>query len=275
MINTTDEIILLGTGNATVTRCYNTCFVIKDKETMLLVDAGGGNGVLSQLEKADIALTDLHSLFLTHAHTDHILGAVWIARMVMQLQNNGTYKGEFNIYSHERALHVLEEICRMTLPPKVLAQLGKGVHLREVKDGDTFRVNGLRMQCFDIHSTKEKQFGFRATLSGQTTVACLGDEPYNALNRPYVEGADWMMCEAFCLYRDRDLFKPYEKHHSTALEAGKLANELNVRNLILYHTEDKHLDVRKQLYTEEAQRNFKGNIFVPDDLETILLQPRE
>ena len=29
-------------------------------------------------------------------------------------------------------------------------------------------------------------------------------------NRRYIEGADWMMCEAFCLYADRDTFKPYE-----------------------------------------------------------------
>lgn len=271
MTNTTKEIIMLGTGNATVTRCYNTCFVIKDGKTMLLTDAGGGNGILSQLEKADIALTDLHHMFLTHTHTDHILGAVWVARMIMQKQNNGTYQDVFRIFSHEKALRVLEDICRMTLPKKVLTQLGKGVLLCEVKDGDEFHADDIRIQCFDIHSTKEKQFGFRATLSDGTTIACLGDEPYNAQNRPYVENVDWLMCEAFCLYRDRDIFKPYEKHHSTALEAGKLASELNVKNLILYHTEDKCLNRRKQLYSEEAHQHFKRNVFVPDDLENIPL----
>ena len=42
------ELIMLGTGNATVTKCYNTCFILKTKETVLLVDAGGGNGILNQ-----------------------------------------------------------------------------------------------------------------------------------------------------------------------------------------------------------------------------------
>ncbi len=70
-------------------------------------------------------------------------------------------------------------------------------------------------------------------------LACLGDEPYNEQNRRYIVGADWMMCEAFCLYADRDTFKPYEKCHSTALDPGKLAEELGVKNLILYHTEEK------------------------------------
>lgn len=44
------ELIVLGTGNATVTRCYNTCFALKQNNAVLLVDAGGGNGILSQLE---------------------------------------------------------------------------------------------------------------------------------------------------------------------------------------------------------------------------------
>lgn len=42
------RITMLGTGSAFVTRCYNTCFVIDDDGTRLLVDAGGGNGVLRQ-----------------------------------------------------------------------------------------------------------------------------------------------------------------------------------------------------------------------------------
>ena len=78
------------------------------------------------------------------------------------------------------------------------------------------------------------------------------EEPYPGLNRSYIEGADWMMCEAFCLYADRDTFKPYEKCHSTALDAGKLAAELGVKNLILYHTEEKTLASRKEKYSLEA-----------------------
>ena len=38
------KITMLGTGNALVTRCYNTCFVMDNGTDKLLVDAGGGNG---------------------------------------------------------------------------------------------------------------------------------------------------------------------------------------------------------------------------------------
>lgn len=259
---------MLGTGNATVTQCYNTCFLLDTPTTKLLVDAGGGNGVLGQLRKVGVAIADIHYLYVTHAHTDHVLGVIWIIRMVAQCKG---YEGKLHVYSHDKVMKVVKTIIDMILAQKQLAKVAERVVFHELKDGDTFEVGDIHMQCFDIHSTKEKQFGFRAELPGGQVLACLGDEPYNALNRKYVEKVDWMMCEAFCLYADRDVFKPYEKCHSTALDAGKLAAELGVKNLVLYHTEEKTLSTRKATYTLEAAKNFKGRIVVPDDLEVIEL----
>lgn len=259
MLNS-NQIIMLGTGNAIVTRCYNTCFILKTAKTMLLVDAGGGNGILLQLEKAKIDLTDIHHLFITHAHTDHILGAVWMVRLVIHRMKNKEYSGTFTVYSHDKALKVLDWICRMTLPEKDISFLEKSVFFKEVKENDIFQLGDMELQCFDLLSTKEKQFGFSAQLPNNLKLVCLGDEPYNENNRHYVENADWLLCEAFCLYKDREIFKPYEKHHSTALDSGVLAGRLNVKNLLLYHTEDRNLDTRKETYTEEASRNFKGKI---------------
>ena len=72
-------------------------------------------------------------------------------------------------------------------------------------------------------------------------------------------------------YEDRDRFKPYEKHHSTAMDASKLAESLGVKNLILYHTEDKTLSTRKERYTKEAKEYFSGNVYVPDDGDSFIL----
>lgn len=259
---------MLGSGNATVTQCYNTCFLLDTPTTKLLVDAGGGNGVLGQLRKIGVAIADIHHLYVTHAHTDHVLGVIWVIRMVAQCKG---YEGKLHVYSHDKVMKVVKTIIDMILAKKQLAKVAERVVFHELKDGDAFEVGDIHMQCFDIHSTKEKQFGFRAELPGGQVLACLGDEPYNALNRKYVEKVDWMMCEAFCLYADRDVFKPYEKCHSTALDAGKLAAELGVKNLVLYHTEEKTLSTRKTTYTLEAAKNFKGRIVVPDDLEVIEL----
>ena len=46
---------------------------------------------------------------------------------------------------------------------------------------------------------------------------------------------------------------------------------LGVPNLVLYHTEDKNIQSRKALYTEEGKPYYHGNLIVPDDLETLEL----
>ena len=270
----TTQITMLGTGNATVSQIYNTCFLLKTPSTLMLVDAGGGNGILAQLKKVNVQISDIHHLFVTHAHTDHVLGVIWVIRMVAQCKG---YEGLLHVYGNDKVMKVIKTIIDMILAKKQLAKVAERVVFHQLEDGDSFEVGDMKLECFDIQSTKEKQFGFRAELpssdeSGKPLVlACLGDEPYNEQNRRYIVGADWMMCEAFCLYADRDTFKPYEKCHSTALDAGKLAEELGVKNLILYHTEEKTLANRKENYTREAAENFKGRIFVPDDLEVIEL----
>ena len=165
----------------------------------------------------------------------------------------------------------MTDICRDILPPKESAGIGSLVVMHELEDGDSFEVGDMRLQCFDIHSTKERQFGFTAKLSDGQRLCCLGDELYSPLCRHYAEGADWLMSEAFCLYDDRERFQPYEKHHSTVLDAARLAEQLGVKNLILYHTEDRTLETRKERYTAEAQKEYTGQVWVPDDLERIIL----
>lgn len=263
---------MLGTGNAAVTQCYNTCFALRNGEQYLLVDAGGGNGILRQLELADIPLEQIPALMLTHAHTDHLLGCVWIVRMIGQKMNAAAYSGDFQVYSHSEALHVLEWICRNCLPAKISNLFSKRIHFNSLESEDFFHCAGLDYQCFDIGSKKCKQFGFNVQLSEGKNLICLGDEPLSASNKQRASCATWLMSEAFCLASQADIFKPYEKHHSTALDAGIMAQQLAVENLILYHTEDKSLETRKASYRTEAAQNFIGKIHVPNDLERILLE---
>lgn len=262
---------MLGTGNAAVTRCYNTCFALRNGERFFLTDGGGGNGILARLQQARIPLQGIHDVFLTHTHTDHIFGLVWVLRMIAQAINAGKYAGTLTVYGHVEGLQTLEMICRATLPGKVTARFGSDILFSPLVDGQPFSAAGMQGVAFDIGSTKARQFGYQLTLPGGQSLVCLGDEPYNQKNEHLTKGADWLLCEAFCLHADAARFKPYEKHHSTALDAGRLAEALMVKNLLLYHTEDETLPTRRSAYAAEAARNFSGQIFVPDDGETLHL----
>ena len=266
-----DRLVVLGTGNAAVTHCYNTCFAIEGADGLILCDAGGGNGILRQLETAQIGWEQVHHLILTHAHSDHLLGAVWVVRLVATRMNAGKYDGELHIYCDPSVREGLTAMCQVTLQKKMWAHIGERILFHDISDGYTVQMAGREVTFFDILSTKMKQFGFTVSLADGSKLCCLGDEPYNPGCAVYVQGAKWLLCEAFCLYGDRERFKPYEKHHSTVKEACELAQELGIPNLVLWHTEDKRIQERKKLYTAEGREYYTGNLLVPDDLETIEL----
>lgn len=266
-----EKLFVFGTGNAAVKHCYNTCFAIGTESRYLMVDAGGGNGILGILEEMHLSITQLHGLILTHKHTDHLLGAIWLVRMAADAMNKGTYQGVLDIYGHKELMDTLETFCRLTLADKHLKQLNHRILLHPVQDGETCQILDYPVTFFDIHSTKALQYGFTLLLDNGKKLCCTGDEPYNPLCQPYVENSHWLLCEAFCLYRERDRFKPYEKHHSTVREACQLAESLGIPNLVLWHTEEKNLARRKELYTAEGTQFYSGRLYVPDDREILSL----
>ena len=104
------KLTILGTGNATVTECYNTCFVISDDDRHFMVDGGGGNTILHQLKAAGLNWMDMRDIFVTHKHIDHLLGIIWMMRMILQNMNRGKYEGEATIYGHEEVIRILKEM---------------------------------------------------------------------------------------------------------------------------------------------------------------------
>lgn len=265
------KLTMLGTGNAAVTACYNTCFVISHQTRHFMVDGGGGNTLLRQLKSADINWMDIRDIFVTHKHTDHLLGIIWMVRMICQGMSRGKYEGEARIYGHDEVLDLIRDISGKLLPAKDFKFVDERLHLIEVKDGETVDIIGHPATFFDIASSKAKQFGFSMEIRAGEKLTCCGDEPFSEGERRYAEGSTWLLHEAFCLYAERDIFDPYKKHHSTVKDACELAETLQVKNLLLYHTEDKNITERKTLYAREGRQFYHGNLFIPDDLETLSL----
>lgn len=265
------KLTMLGTGNALVTECYNTCFLMEDNGRLFMVDGGGGNTVLHQIRHAGYEWMDIRHIFVTHKHIDHLLGVIWMVRMICQFMDHGEYKGEAYIYSHGEVLSLIRDMAGKLLREKEAAFIDDRLHLVEVTDGETLEIIGHEITFFDIRSTKAKQFGFRINMGNGESLTCCGDEPLAPAVERYALGSKWMLHEAFCLYSQADIFDPYEKHHSTVKDACELAERLDVKNLLLYHTEDQTLSERKVLYSQEGMQYYHGSLWIPDDLEAITL----
>lgn len=263
------KLTMLGTGNAIVTECYNTCLVMQEEDQYFLVDGGGGSTLLRQLKYAGIDWKNIRNIFVTHKHLDHITGILWMIRMICQNMNRGEYEGEATIYAHDEVIALLKDMAGKLLQKKETVFIDDRLHLRVVEDGESIKILDKKVTFFDIQSTKVKQFGFCMELGKGEKLTCCGDEPYNVCEKQYAENSTWLLHEAFCLDSQAEIFHPYEKHHSTVKDACKLAAELNVKNLLLYHTEDKNILRRKELYTKEGREYFNGNLLIPNDLESV------
>lgn len=262
---------ILGTGSAMVTKCYNTCFTLSDEKEHFLVDAGGGNNILINLEKANIDIKSIKHMFISHTHSDHILGAPWVIRAVATLIAKGKYNDIFTVYGEKSVLDAIKTICNIVLKKKFLDMFDKEIIFKELTDDMTLNILGRKTTFFDIKSTKLLQYGFKTELLNGKNLTFLGDEPYRDEEFKYANNTDYLLHEAFCLYAEKDIFKPYEKHHATAIDACENAAKVSAKTVILYHTEDTNLAKRKELYTKEGKTKFDGNILVPDDLEIINL----
>lgn len=262
---------ILGTGNAMVTKCFNTCFAIADNDDYLLVDTGGGNGILKQLELSEIAIEHIPYIFISHCHIDHILGAIWLIRAYSAKATKDPNITKLIIYGHDEVIRIIETMMSMLLNKKQSASLKGKLTLVEVKHEQVIKAMGHTLTFFDLRSTKDKQFGCHFELKSGIRLMFLGDEPYREHAHDLAYEADYLLHEAFCLDAQKDQYEPYKKHHCTAKDAAINADTLKVKNLLIYHTEQDNLEKRKEMYTKEAKAYYNGTIYVPEDLEVINL----
>lgn len=264
-----EKIIMLGTGHGFVLNLYNTCFVLENGNENLLVDTGGGIDIVKNLEKKGYKLTDIHNIFISHCHTDHILGLLWILKRMSALFSKG-YDKAFNIYCNDEVADSIKNLYSSVFPNVRVKAIDEKINIHILHDGEKINIAGEDITFFDVHPKGNKLYGFETILNNGKKLIFLGDETCNPILYDRLKNADYVMHEAFCLDREESKFKAYEKHHSTVKSVCESMQPLNIKNLILFHTEDTHED-KKELYIAEAREYFDGNVIVPNDLDEIEL----
>ncbi len=236
---------------------------LEDGESNLLLDCGGGHDIIGQFHKAGKKPEDIKNIFISHYDSDHILGFVPLAR----------------VFSKFPAGHAKVNVfCSIQVKPAIdsLFQFVANMHIEKAKkflnfviisDRSVQEADGLKLTFFDVKSNKSPEFGCVVSFPSGKKLSFLGDEPLRDHYLEVVENSDVLIHEAFCLDSEKEIFQPHEKNHGTVREAAENASKAKAGLLVLFHMEDKTLKTRKQKYLEEAKEHFKGNIFVPMDLD--------
>ena len=229
-----------------------------------------GNGILKQLSDANINIEDITDIFVSHIHSDHILGVFWIIRVISRKYVVEGYEKEHFIYGNNQVIDSLREITQILLPQKFVNYLDTKIKLVKVKDGESIKIYDKKCTFFETQSTDVKQFGFYMNLSDKNKFTFIGDESCSENTKQYVKNSEWLFADAYKPeLEDAEIGKRYR--HSTVRFVAELSQKLNVKNIILSHSLDNDLKNRKNIFTNVAKKYFDGNVFVPNDLDVIYL----
>jgi ribonuclease Z len=296
------SITFLGTGGtAPSAQRGMPATLVRRGGTKLLVDCG--EGTQRQLWIAEGGLVDIDAIFLTHYHSDHILG---LPGLLNSYQLRGRER-PLPIYGPKPLAKNLARFRALMggrtydlIEPHELSGgesvfFGEDFGIRSIPvehnrgQGHAFGYKLMetdRPGRFDVEKAKSMgvhpgpDFGWLQSghiVNGVKPedvigpprpgrkVVITGDTAPCDNVRNAAKGVDLLVHEASLLTTD-ELAKE-RTEHSTALAAAEIAREANVQKLVLYHISARH---RTKYVLREAWKAYMGAI-VPDDFDTIKL----
>lgn len=223
----------------------------------------GGHEIIRAFHSAGKDPANIQNIFISHWDSDHILGLVPLMRVFRSNPSKRT------LYCSADVASAIESIFAYT-GNSYYKKASEFFEVDVVGDSDVRKIGDWSVVFFDVHSDKTPQMGCSVSLEDGTKISYLGDEPYRESYRQYVVDSDILMHEAFCTSIAVERFKPYEKHHGTARDAGENAAKINAKQLVLFHSEDETLTTRKEAYLADARDSgFMGKVFVPVDSDIL------
>ena len=275
------RLILLGTGGGPRPRKTSSApaQVILINDTAYVVDCG--DGVARQLVVAGVPLPTLRHIFLTHHHSDHnadygnLILLAWTAGLRTRVDAWGPPALEkmtklfFEMNAYDIVTRIADE-GRVPLVPLV--------HVHELsKGGPVMQDENVKVTAALVHHPPVvPAFGFRFDARDRSIVIS-GDTTTCDNLIKLAQGADVLVHEALYVPGiDRlvagvpnatSLKQSIMSHHTTAEDAGRVAQAAGVKTLVLSHlvpADDPA--VTDQMWIDAARAHFGGRIIVGKDL---------
>lgn len=232
-------------------------YLLETDKHHILIDCG--SGVLAQLFKY-ISIEALDAVILSHYHHDHVadLGCLQYAVMIgKQLRNPSEadaaqFQAQFHTHTHTKSqsqpLRIYGHAQSPFIPKLNFKNFTAG---QEIKAGVPLELNGLRVEFVPtVH--EEYNLAMRFEYGGKRLVYT-GDTGYIEDLISFMYGADLVIAET-SLYASQ---RVQGSGHLTSAEAGRLAAQAGIQELVLTHFP--HYGALQTLQTE-AQQVFKGKV---------------
>ena len=267
------KVTLLGTGapRPTMERFGPSILVEAGKEK-LLFDCG--RGATQRLFQLKVPFGDVTSLFLTHLHSDHIVGIPdlyltgWIMRRDTRFQVWGP-AGTADMMSHLQQAYQFDIHIRRDVDEKLPPQ-GAVVVAKDIEQGVVYQNGDLKVTAFTVdHSPVKPAFGYRIDYAGHSVVLS-GDTRYSENLIQFSQAADLLIHEVLdpeAYFASDQFFSPEQKqkvvnHHTTPEQAGKIFSQVKPKLAVYSHI----VPFNAPDLVSHTRKTYSGPLEVGEDL---------
>jgi ribonuclease Z len=249
----------------------------------ILVEAGGrkllfdcGRGATQRIEQLRIPFTDIDALFLTHLHSDHVVGIPdlwltgWARGRKVPLQIWGP-AGTRQMMSHLKEAFQFDIQIRQEddrLPAR-----GVDVLAKEIEQGVVYDNAGIKVTAFTVdHGQVKPALGYRIDYGGHSVVLS-GDTRYSENLIRFSQGTDVLIHEVIdpAAFRAKNPSVTEERfwaiagHHTTAEQAGTIFSQVKPKLAVYSHIVPGDTPNLLQL----TRKTYSGPLEVGEDLMSI------
>lgn len=274
-------VITLGTGYPTPSmNRFGPATLVKAGSETLLFDAG--RGASQRLWQTRTPMGSINGLFITHLHSDHIVGIpdVWLSgwlpaplgqrKAPMRVWGPAGTKAMMANLEKSYEWDIKTRIADQKLAPEAVA-----VDVQEITEGVVYDRGGVKVTAFEVdHGELIKPcFGYRVDFDDRSVVIS-GDTKFSENLIKFANGTDLLIHQA-AMAKDELLqksiaFRYIIDHHTRPEEAGTVFARSNPKQAALYHivllTDGKIPAPTETEVLERAKNNYPGPIVVAEDL---------
>ena len=248
-------VTLLGTGDPQpgVERFGPSIFVQAGNQS-LLFDAG--RGCLQRLRQLNQSYAKIDALFLTHLHSDHIVGLpdLWLTGWLISGRGS-----PLNIFGPKGTMEMINNLqkafafdIKIRVEDDKAPAEGSRLSVREIQQGTVYKKNGVTVIAFEVdHGPVKPAFGYRIEYNGHSIVLS-GDTRYSENLIKFAKGVDLLVHEVVIapdtLHRSDPKY-PILAHHTTPEQASKVFNAVKPKLAVYSHI--------VKLYGQDEQELFR------------------
>jgi ribonuclease Z len=259
------RVTLLGTGTPFPDpERFGSAILVEVAGKKLLFDCG--RGVVIRLTQTGVSSKNIDGLFLTHLHSDHVVGipdlwlSGWFLGRSKPLRIWGP-QGTSSMAEHLVQAFAFDIHIRQTAPDPLPAK-GAEIDAKEIEQGEIYNDGLTQVSAFLVdHGTVKPAFGYRIDSAGRSLVIS-GDTKFCPNLVDFARGADCLIQTAWSA-NSKNPTPPAKRSIASAEDAGRIFAMVKPKLGVVYHYEN------EEGLSDAVRKEYGGPFVIAKDLMTI------